>query len=427
MQGLAITLLAAVAFLATVDGHRYRGPRFINLGITGILAPVNAGYNRNTLSQLSTFDRISGSSLSSSGSALLAGGFTGRGASIGVSSVYPGVRTTQIYRGFGPLSGGIQSYSDFGTGPYAGAGPYDGDGPLDGLAPYDGQGPLGSIAPYDGQGPLGSIAPYDGQGPLGSIAPYDGQGPLGGSGPYDEIGVGGGGLLSGSVGPYDRPGPYDGEGPLGGSGPYDEIGVGGGGLLGGLSGGVTYREQYSRSYGPFDYDRGTGPYGYDEEPYYDGIGGGLSGGEVGLGSGFGNVGGLTTIRTSRYASYPGAIYTNPYYGGDVNYNSYNGQGGYFYDEFNGDSLGGLGGGFGEGGFGGVRLGGGEFGGEGFGGGEFLRVGGGAGGAGGGAGGAGGFGVARNSGGGLDVDAAAAASGLRGQGSILGDPYITTNV
>ena len=425
MQGLAITLLAAVAFFATVDGTRYRGPRFINLGITGILAPVNAGYNRNTLSQLSTFDRISGSSLS-------AGGFTGRGASFGVSSVYPAVRSTQIYRGFGPLSGGIQSYTDFGTGPYAGAGPYDGDGPLDDLAPYDGQGPLGSIAPYDGQGPLGSIAPYDGQGPLGSIAPYDGQGPLGGSGPYDEIGVGGGGLLSGSVGPYDRPGPYDGEGPLGGSGPYDEIGVGGGGLLGGLSGGVTYREQYSRSYGPFDYDRGTGPYGYDEEPYYDGIGGGLSGGEVGLGSGFGNVGGLTTIRTSRYASYPGAIYTNPYYGGDVNYNPYNGQGGYFYDEFNGDSLGGLGGGFGEGGFGeggfgGVRLGGGEFGGEGFGGGEFLRVGGGAGGAGGGAGGAGGFGVARNSGGGLDVDASAAAAGLRGQGSVFGDPYITTNV
>ena len=408
MQGLAITLLAAVASFATVDGTRYRGPRFINLGITGILAPVNAGYNRNTLSQLSTFDRISRSSLSSSGSALLAGGFTGRGASIGVSSVYPGVRTTQIYRRFGPLSGGIQSYSDFGTGPYAGAGPYDGDGPLDDLAPYDGQGPLGSIAPYDGQGPLG------------------------GSGPYDEIGVGGGGLLSGSVGPYDRPGPYDGEGPLGGSGPYDEIGVGGGGLLGGLSGGVTYREQYSRSYGPFDYDRGTGPYGYDEEPYYDGIGGGLSGGEVGLGSGFGNVGGLTTIRTSRYASYPGAIYTNPYYGGDVNYNPYNGQGGYFYDEFNGDSLGGLGGGFGEGGFGeggfgGVRLGGGEFGGEGFGGGEFLRLGGGAGGAGGGAGGAGGFGVARNSGGGLDVDASAATAGLRGQGSVFGDPYITTNV
>ena len=380
MQGLAITLLAAVAFFATVDGTRYRGPRFINLGITGILAPVNAGYNRNTLSQLSTFDRISGSSLS-------AGGFTGRGASFGVSSVYPELRTTQIYRRFGPLSGGIQSYTDFGTGPYAGAGPYDGDGPLDDLAPYDGQGPLGSIAPYDGQGPLGSIAPYDGQGPLGSIAPYDGQGPLGGSGPYDEIGVGGGGLL------------------------------------GGLSGGVTYREQYSRSYGPFDYDRGTRPYGYDEEPYYDGIGGGLSGGEVGLGSGFGNVGGLTTIRTSRYASYPGAIYTNPYYGGDVNYDSYNGQGGYFYDEFNGDSLGGLGGGFGEGGFGeggfgGVRLGGGEFGGEGFGGGEFLRLGG-------GAGGAGGFGVARNSGGGLNVDAAA--SGLRGQGSVFGDPYITTNV
>uniref|UniRef100_K1QRW6 Uncharacterized protein n=1 Tax=Magallana gigas TaxID=29159 RepID=K1QRW6_MAGGI len=155
MRGLVFALLAA-AFVASVQGHRYRGPRFINLGITGILPPVYAGYNRGTLSR---FGSISGSSLSRTfGSTFLAGGVTG-GQSIGLSSVYPYTRRSTTIRTVAPFSGGFQTYNEFGGLPSVPSdGPYDLDGPLSGFGPRGSDlGPLGSGGPLSGDSGVGPV------------------------------------------------------------------------------------------------------------------------------------------------------------------------------------------------------------------------------------------------------------------------------
>nr|XP_034329508.1 uncharacterized protein LOC105319237 [Crassostrea gigas]XP_034329509.1 uncharacterized protein LOC105319237 [Crassostrea gigas]XP_034329510.1 uncharacterized protein LOC105319237 [Crassostrea gigas] len=198
MRGLVFALLAAVV-VASVQGTRYRGPRFINLGITGIITPVYAGYNRDTLSR---FGSISGSSLSRTfGSTFLAGGVTG-GRSIGLSSVYPYTRRSTTFRTVAPFSGGFQTYNEFGRLPYVpDDGPYDFDGPLSGFGPGRGLGRGDGVDPYPG-GPLDGpstdgFGSLNGDGPLTDDRLYYDDDVLTGSGSFDGIRALRGGQFSG--------------------------------------------------------------------------------------------------------------------------------------------------------------------------------------------------------------------------------------
>lgn len=238
MRGLVFALLAAVV-VASVQGTRYRGPRFINLGITGIISPVYAGYNRDTLSR---FGSISGSSLSRTfGSTFLAGGVTG-GRSIGLSSVYPYARRSTTIRTVAPFSGGFQTYNEFGRLPYVSDdGPYGFDGPLSGFGPGRGLGREDSVDPYPGG--RDSVDPYPG-GPLDGPN-YDDFGSLNGDGPLTD----------------DRL--YYDDGVLTGSGSFDGIRA----LRGGqFSGGFFSRRSGSIGY---DYEDSLGRSGAGSvyEPY----------------------------------------------------------------------------------------------------------------------------------------------------------------
>lgn len=234
MRGLVFVILAATV-VVSVQGTRYRGPRFINLGITGLLAPVYAGYNRDTLSR---FGSISGSSLSRTfDSTFLASGVTG-GQSIGLSSVYPYTRRSTTIRTVAPFSGGYQFYNEFGGLPSVPSdGPSNFDGPLSGFGPGGSDlGPLGSDGPLPGNsvgGPLDGLGPNNGLGPDVGPGLYDGIGPVDGPDPYDYLGppnglgpLGGDGPLSGDL-------PDTGDGLL--TGRFSDLGpLSGGGISGGL-------------------------------------------------------------------------------------------------------------------------------------------------------------------------------------------------
>lgn len=59
MQVLFLVILGAVA---SVHGHRYRGQRFIDLGIKGVLRPINAGSKQGAI-RFDPFDRLTRTSL----------------------------------------------------------------------------------------------------------------------------------------------------------------------------------------------------------------------------------------------------------------------------------------------------------------------------------------------------------------------------
>ncbi|XP_048745762.2 uncharacterized protein LOC125658528 [Ostrea edulis] len=268
MQGLFLVILAAVA---SVHGTRYRGPRFIDLGITGVLRPVNAGYTRGALSRLDSFDRLTRTSIS--GPTFVSSGFSG-GLTASLRSLDPlgGRRATEVRRTIAPLSGGIQTYEDIGLynglegrlsrEPYLGPdhGPYD--GPDSG--PYDGP----NSGPYNGP----EIGPYRGP----ESGPYRGPD----SGPYDGADIGP--YTGPEIGPYRGPDsePYDGPD----SGPYDGPDSG----------------PYSEFSGPYSDSRG--PYaGLRGDTFSD----------DGLGVRFGT--GLTTVRTGRLTAFPSRVESTQYF------------------------------------------------------------------------------------------------------------------
>ncbi|XP_061184281.1 uncharacterized protein LOC133192285 [Saccostrea echinata] len=296
MRGLFLVILAAAA---VVRGNLYRGPRFIDLGIVGILRPVTIGYNRETLSRLSAFDRLTSSSVSDIGPTFVASGVSG-GSTIGPGPYLAGSSVTDVSRTIapfssGPLSGAVEAYE--GIGPIVGpgsSGPYF-DGPLDttdgpDIGPLDGlSGPVSSDGLSVGPGATfgGGVTTVRSTrvsfpGPVGTY-PEENQ-------PYYD-------------GPFDNP--YDGLD----SSPYDLGGfgeLGGVGSGGGVGGGVTTVRTTRYSPGPVGtYSRLDSYDGLDSSPYDLGGFDGLDG----VGSGVGRV---STVRRTRY-TLPGVTVPSIYY------------------------------------------------------------------------------------------------------------------